>query len=157
MDASAKSALLAGAGALGIAGAALAVWSSRAGWFLPALIGLGVNAALGSCQFLTQSSEIFTALQWAYTGSHLFFVPFILGLAAQMDTRGRLVAAAGAVLTLGAAAGPVLGAVLYDAAGASFLAAVLLALTLSAAFLWALPTIRRRELEAGKQANPRAC
>ncbi len=149
MSASAKSALLAGAGALGIAGAALAAALSRGGWFLPALFGLGINALLGSLQFLALRPEIFIGLQWAYTGSHLFFVPFILGLAAQIDARGRLVAAAGAVLTLGAAAGPVLGAALYDAAGPSFLATVLFALTLSAAFLWAAPTFHRRQLERG--------
>jgi predicted MFS family arabinose efflux permease len=148
MSAPAKSALLAGAGALGIAGAALAAWCSRGGdWFLPALAGLGFNAALGSCQFMTQSPEIFTLLQWTYTGSHLFIVPFILGLAAQIDSQGRLVAAAGATLTLGAAAGPVLGALLYDAAGPSFLAAVLFSLIVSAALLWAFPALSRRKLE----------
>lgn len=156
MSASAKSALLAGAGVLGIAGAALAAGLSRSGWFLPALFGLGINALLGSYQFLTTRPEIFTGLQWAYTGSHLFFVPFILGLAAQIDARGRLVAAAGAVLTLGAAAGPVLGAALYDAAGPSFLAAVLFALTLSAAVLWAAPTFHRRKLERCERAGLQA-
>jgi hypothetical protein len=149
-----KALLLGGAGVSSILGAALAVWSSRRGrWLLPAVIGLTLNTVLGSMQFLVPGMAPFVIAQLTYSGSHLFIVPFMLGLAAHIDPRGRLVAATGAVLAFGAAVGPLVGAAIFETMGGFGLAAGMAAFTVAAVLLWT-PAVCVRLLGAPVALRP---
>ena len=54
----------------------------------------------------------YVAAELVYNTAYLFVAPFLLGTAAAIDTQGRVAAATGGVVLLGAGLGPGIGGVL---------------------------------------------
>ncbi len=106
------------AGLLSLVGATIAaVISTRYGRLIPLLIGLIINTVMPYMISQTNSATVFTICQITYHMALFFTVPYLFGMAAQLDPQGRLMAVAGGSLTLGGACGPGIGGILITWAG----------------------------------------
>ncbi len=125
------------AGLLALVGAAIsAVIGTRFGRLIPLIIGLSINTIMPYMISQTDSPMVFTICQVGYHMALFFTVPYLFGMAAQLDPQGRLMAVAGGSLTLGGACGPGIGGVLiawggYKALGGFILVSMTLASVLA--------------------------
>ncbi len=108
---------------LGLSGGALAAWiGNRFGNLQPIVVGIGFNALFASTLALGTIPILFAASYLGWNMAYYFLVPFMLGVLAQMDDRGRWAVAADAVWWLGAAPGAVVGGILVEKGGYTTLA-----------------------------------
>jgi predicted MFS family arabinose efflux permease len=108
---------------LGLSGGVLAAWlGSRFGNLRPIVFGIIFNAVFASTLALGTSSLLFGANYLGWNIAYYFLVPYMLGVLAQMDDRGRWAVAADAVWWLGAAPGAAVGGILVEKGGYTALA-----------------------------------
>jgi predicted MFS family arabinose efflux permease len=108
---------------LGLSGGVLAAWlGSRYGNLRPIVIGIIFNAVFASTLALGTSSILFGASYLGWNIAYYFLVPYMLGVLAEMDDRGRWAVAADAVWWLGAAPGAAVGGLLVETGGYTALA-----------------------------------
>lgn len=125
---------------LGLAGPLLAsVVGSRMGRSFPIIVGV---LAAGSTYFfmlyLPGSKVVYTTAVMFLTGTYYFAQSYLMAVAAELDRKGRIVAAAGGFISAGAAVGPALGGYLiqqYGYQGTSWAIALMAALTIVFALL----------------------
>lgn len=137
---------------LGLAGAAgAAALHVRWGRALPitAFCSAFALAALGLC--LSRHVVGYVSSLVGSVIVYYFSIPYLFGLAAALDRRGRWATAAGSAYLLGFAAGPVVGGAVITGVGYGGLAAVSLAIT---AAVWALALLVNRRLNAEAHARP---
>ncbi len=110
-------------GFLGLSGGILAAWmSNRFGNLRPIVIGIIFNAFFASMLALGTSPLFFGASYLGWNIAYYFLIPYMLGVLAQMDDRGRWAVAADAVWWLGAAPGAFVGGILVETGGYNTLA-----------------------------------
>jgi predicted MFS family arabinose efflux permease len=108
---------------LGLAGGVLAAWlGSRFGNLRPIVIGIIFNAVFAATLALGTSPILFGASYLGWNVAYYFLVPYMLGVLAEMDDRGRWAVAADAVWWLGAAPGAAVGGLLVETGGYTALA-----------------------------------
>ena len=108
---------------LGLSGGALAAWmGNRFGNLQPIVVGIGFNALFASTLVLGTIPILFGASYLGWNMAYYFLVPYMLGVLAEMDDRGRWVVAADAVWWLGAAPGAAVGGILVEKSGYTALA-----------------------------------
>jgi predicted MFS family arabinose efflux permease len=108
---------------LGLSGGALAAWmGNRYGNLRPIIIGIIFNAAFASTLALGTIPILFAASYLGWNIAYYFLVPYMLGVLAEMDDRGRWVVATDAVWWLGAAPGAAVGGILVETGGYTRLA-----------------------------------
>ncbi len=108
---------------IGLSGGLLAAWmGTRYGSLRPIVIGITFNAAFASTLALGTIPILFAASYLGWNIAYYFLVPYMLGVLAQMDDRGRWVVAADAVWWLGAAPGAAVGGILVETGGYTMLA-----------------------------------
>jgi predicted MFS family arabinose efflux permease len=115
--------ILAVTGFLGLSGGILAAWlGNRFGNLRPIVVGIIFNAVFASTLALSTIPLLFGAGYLGWNMAYYFLVPYMLGVLAQMDDRGRWAVAADAVWWLGAAPGAVVGGLLVETGGYTALA-----------------------------------
>lgn len=100
---------------VGLLGAGVAAWQgTRFGRRLP--ITAGIVAQAGSCWLLAHATApgVYVAATLGYGLSFFFVQPYLLGTAAVLDPRGRVVAAYAGAALVGAAIGPAIGGALVE-------------------------------------------
>jgi len=108
---------------LGLSGGVLAAWmGNRFGNLRPIVIGLGFNVVFASTLALGTIPILFAASYLGWNMAYYFLVPYMLGVLAQMDDRGRWAVSADAVWWLGAAPGAAVGGILVEKGGYTTLA-----------------------------------
>lgn len=120
------------AGLVALIGAAIAaVLGTRFGRLIPVLIGLLANTIMPFMISQTDSSAVFVFCQVAYHMALFFTVPYLFGMIAELDPKGRLLAVGGGALTMGGACGPVVAGVLITWGGYKALGGfILIAMTI---------------------------
>lgn len=95
------------AGLAAILGAGIAaIVGTRFGRLTPMLLGLVINTVIPFIISQTSNSLVFTVCQISYHLGLFFTVPYLFGMAAKLDPKGRLMAVGGGALVLGGATGP---------------------------------------------------
>jgi len=108
---------------LGLSGGALAAWiGNRFGNLKPVIVGIGFNAVFASTLALGTIPILFAVSYLGWNMAYYFLLPYMLGVLAQMDDRGRWAVSADAVWWLGAAPGAAVGGILVEKGGYSTLA-----------------------------------
>lgn len=108
---------------LGLSGGALAAWmGTRFGNLKPIVLGIGLGALFASALALGTLPALFAVSYLGWNMAYYFLLPFMLGVLAQMDDRGRWAVAADAVWWLGAAPGAAVGGLLVEKGGYNALA-----------------------------------
>ncbi len=108
---------------LGLSGGALAAWlGNRFGNLRPIVVGLSFNVVFASALALGTIPILFAVSYLGWNMAYYFLVPYMLGVLAQMDDRGRWAVAADAVWWLGAAPGAAVGGILVEKGGYTTLA-----------------------------------
>jgi predicted MFS family arabinose efflux permease len=108
---------------MGLSGGVLAAWmGSRFGNLWPIVVGIIFNAVFASALALGSNPILFGASYLGWNVAYYFLVPYMLGVLAQMDDRGRWAVAADAVWWLGAAPGAAVGGILVETGGYTALA-----------------------------------
>lgn len=100
----------------GIAGSLAVSWvGSRLGRTLPLLIGLSLGGV--ACYFIASGISVFLygLACLAYWVSYMFMYPYLVGIAAALDNRGRCSAAAAGTLMLSFSMGPLVASYLVSA------------------------------------------
>jgi predicted MFS family arabinose efflux permease len=128
---------------LGLSGGALAAWmGSRYGNLRPIVIGIIFNGVFASTLALGTIPILFALSYFGWNVAYYFLVPYMLGVLAQMDDKGRWAVSADAVWWLGAAPGAAVGGILVEKGGYTALAA-LAPIGSILCLLILVPTIRR--------------
>ncbi len=110
-------------GFIGLSGGLLAaVLSNRFGNLRPIVAGIIFNALFASTLALGTSAVLFGASYLGWNMAYYFLLPYMLGVLAEMDHKGRWAVAADAVWWLGAAPGAAVGSFMVQAGGYSALA-----------------------------------
>jgi predicted MFS family arabinose efflux permease len=108
---------------LGLSGGALAAWlGNRFGNLRPIVVGIVFNVVFASTLALGTIPILFAGSYFGWNMAYYFLVPYMLGVLAQMDDRGRWAVAADAVWWLGAAPGAAVGGLLVEKGGYTALA-----------------------------------
>jgi len=108
---------------LGLSGGALAAWmGNRFGNLRPIVVGLSFNVVFASTLALGTIPILFAVNYLGWNMAYYFLVPYMLGVLAEMDDRGRWAVAADAVWWLGAAPGAAVGGILVEKGGYNTLA-----------------------------------
>jgi predicted MFS family arabinose efflux permease len=108
---------------LGLSGGALAAWlGNRFGNLRPIVVGIVFNVVFASTLALGTIPILFAGSYFGWNMAYYFLVPYMLGVLAQMDDRGRWAVAADAVWWLGAAPGAAVGGILVEKGGYTALA-----------------------------------
>jgi len=108
---------------MGLSGGVFAAWlGDRFGSLRPIIIGIVLNAVFASALALGTNSFLFGASYLGWNIAYYFLVPYMLGVLAKMDDRGRWAVAADAVWWLGAAPGAAVGGILVETGGYTALA-----------------------------------
>jgi len=108
---------------LGLSGGALAAWmGNRFGNLRPIVVGISFNVVFASTLVLGTLPILFGASYLGWNIAYYFLVPYMLGVLAEMDDRGRWVVATDAVWWLGAAPGAAVGGILVEKGGYNALA-----------------------------------
>lgn len=107
----------------------------RWGWTVA--VGFGVTATgLATVAIVqTQSVAVYSGLVVVWSGLMLFTMSYVMGLAARLDTTGRLPAAVGGAMQMGIAAGPFVGGAIIERWGQQGLGWVMLAMVAASGFL----------------------
>jgi len=128
---------------LGLSGGALAAWlGNRFGNLRPIVVGIGFNVVFASTLALGTIPILFAVSYLGWNMAYYFLVPYMLGVLAQMDDRGRWAVSADAVWWLGAAPGAAVGGILVEKGGYTTLA-ILAPVTGIVCVLILVRTIRR--------------
>ena len=117
-------AALTGTAIAGLAGALLAAWlGGRFGNRGPIVIGIGGNvlAAVGLALVASAIPYVFLNVTWNL--AYYFVVPYLMGVMAELDDRGRWVVAVDAIWWLGTAAAAPVGGMIVERSGYELLAA----------------------------------
>lgn len=110
---------------LGLSGGLLAAWlGDRYGQLKPIVVGIIFNAVFACMLALATTPFLFGASYLGWNLAYYFLVPYMLGVLARMDDRGRWAVAADAVWWLGAAPGAAVGGILVETGGYPALAAL---------------------------------
>jgi len=110
---------------LGLSGGALAAWlGNRFGNLRPIVVGISFNIAFASTLALGTIPILFAISYLGWNMAYYFLLPYMLGVLAQMDDRGRWAVAADAVWWLGAAPGAAVGGILVEKGGYTALASL---------------------------------
>ena len=128
---------------LGISGPLIAsIVGSRFGLKLPLVIGIVASGAVYFVMLLLPSSVAAYTVSAMFIGATYFFtLSYLTALAAELDTKGRIVAASGGFLSAGVALGPLLGGYLVEHFGYSLTSwAVLVMVVLT--LIFALQSLR---------------
>ena len=105
-------------GFIGLLGAvAVAILNVRYGRLLPMISGLAVLTILSLGICLTSNAVVFSFGIVFWQAATFFTAPYIFGIAAELDPQGRVIAACGGCLLLGASLGPVIAGTLMDLGG----------------------------------------
>lgn len=118
---------------------AASIIGSRFGLKLPLAVGIFVSGLV--TYVVSQSSEsqlMYTAAVMFMPGSYFFTLSYLTALAAELDDKGRIVAASGSALMAGIAIGPVVGGQLVDLSGGYKLVGWAIMLCLVFTFLFVL-------------------
>jgi len=108
---------------LGLSGGALAAWmGNRFGNLRPIVVGIVFNVVFASALALGTIPILFAMSYFGWNMAYYFLVPYMLGVLAQMDDRGRWAVAADAVWWLGAAPGAAVGGIMVEKGGYTALA-----------------------------------
>ena len=117
--------ILAIAATLGLSGGALAAWmGNRFGNLKPVVVGVAFNSIFASTLALGTIPFLFAVSYLGWNMAYYFLVPFMLGILAQMDHKGRWAVAADAVWWLGAAPGAAVAGFLVEKGGYGALASL---------------------------------
>ncbi len=128
---------------IGLSGGVLAAWmGNRYGNLRPIIIGIILNVAFASALALSTIPILFAASYLGWNIAYYFLVPYMLGVLAEMDDKGRWVVATDAVWWLGAAPGAAVGGILVETGGYTTLA-VLAPITGFICLLILVQTLRR--------------
>jgi len=142
------------AATLGLSGGALAAWmGNRFGNLKPVVVGISFNAVFASTLALGTIPILFGASYLGWNMAYYLLVPFMLGVLAQMDDRGRWAVAADAVWWLGAAPGAAVGGILVEKGGYTALA-FLAPITGAICVFILVRTIRRFNATRGLEIQP---
>ncbi|MDJ0813943.1 MAG: MFS transporter [Woeseiaceae bacterium] len=125
------------AGFVGLSGGIVAAWlADRFGNLRPALIGIALNVVVAASLALWTHSLAFAVLYVCWNATFYFVVPYILGIMAEMDRKGRWAVATDAVWWMGAAPGPAIGGYVVAGAGYPGLAGLVVALGIIAMIIF---------------------
>jgi predicted MFS family arabinose efflux permease len=124
LDEQAVGVALTGTALAGLAGALLAAWlGGRFGIRWPIMIGISGNVLAAVGLALVASALPYVLLNVTWNLAYYFVVPYLMGVMAELDDRGRWVVAVDAIWWLGtASAGPV-GGMIVERSGYGLLAA----------------------------------
>ncbi len=124
LDEQAVGVALTGTALAGLAGALLAAWlGGRFGIRWPIMIGISGNVLAAVGLALVASALPYVLLHVTWNLAYYFVVPYLMGVMAELDDRGRWVVAVDAIWWLGtASAGPV-GGMIVERSGYGLLAA----------------------------------
>ncbi len=118
MDDQAIGTVLGMTGVIGLLGAvAVAILNVRFGRLIPMTSGLVVVTILSLTICLTSDAMVFSIGIVFWQAASFFAVPYIFGIAAELDPQGRVIAACGGCLLLGASLGPAIAGTLIDLGG----------------------------------------
>jgi len=107
----------------GLTGAVLAAWlGGRFGSRWPIVIGIGGNVLAAAGLALVVSAIPYVMLNLVWNLAFYFVVPYLMGVMAELDDRGRWVVAVDAIWWLGDAAAPVVGGMIVARSGYELLA-----------------------------------
>ncbi len=116
----------------------VAWWSMRSGHLIP--LGTGTSLMIGSISLLLFDEP------WAYLAANIGFgiffsltLPYLFGLASELDGSGETAARAGFVSSLGLATGPAIAAVILESTGLPGVIHLALAILMASAFLILYP------------------
>ena len=94
----------------GLLGAVLAGWiGSRFGNVKPLLVAIVLNIVFASALALAESPAVFAVVEFLWTFSYYFLLPYVMGVLSEMDEKGRWAVAVDAVWWLGTAPGAAVG------------------------------------------------
>ena len=96
---------------------AAAILSTRIGRLIPMLSGIFTCMALGVTITLTNDAIVYTICQTFYQAAMFFTVPYLFGLAAKLDSHGRVMALAAGGMIFGSALGPGMAGILIELGG----------------------------------------
>ena len=142
--------LLSAQAVIGIAGPIIAAFlGSRRGLTMPIVFGILAAGAPYYLMLTVPGSKLaYTIAALFLAGTYFFTQAYLIALAAELDRKGRIVAAAGGFVSGGSAIGPALGGYLiehFGYTGTSWASLVMIALTV----LLALVAIGGRKREHG--------
>lgn len=139
-------------GALGLLGAAsAAAISTRYGRMKPMIIGLCLNTVLSFWISQTSDPAIFAVAEVVYHAALFFTVPYLFGMAAELDRHGRLVAVAGGSILLGGSLGPAIGGALISWQGYPAIGGfIIVAMAVVTIVAWRL----QRRLDSEPESRP---
>jgi DHA1 family inner membrane transport protein len=107
----------------GLAGAVFAAWlGDRFGTRWPIVIGIGGNVLAAAWLALVVDAAPYVVMNLVWNLAYYFVVPYLLGVMAELDDRGRWVVAVDAVWWLGDAAAPAVGGTMVARSGYELLA-----------------------------------
>jgi len=105
----------------------------------PMMIGLFLNAVLSFWVSQTNDPVVFTVVEIVYHAFLFFTVPYLFGMAAELDRHGRLVPIVGGSILMGGAIGPAIGGTLIAWQGYPSIGGfILLAMTVVMVLAWRL-------------------
>jgi predicted MFS family arabinose efflux permease len=117
-------AALTGTALAGLVGALFAAWlGGRFGVRWPIVIGIGGNVLAAVGLALVASAIPFFFLNVTWNLAYYFVVPYLMGVMAELDDRGRWVVAVDAIWWLGTAAAAPVGGMIIERSGYELLAA----------------------------------
>ena len=102
----------------GLLGAVLAGWmGSRFGNIRPLIAAIILNIVFASALALAESPVVYAILEFLWTFSYYFLIPYVMGVLSEMDEQGRWAVAVDAVWWLGTAPGAAVGTMAVSAGG----------------------------------------
>ena len=108
----------------GLAGAVFAAWLGRRfGNRWPIVFGIGGNVLAAAGLALVASAIPYVVMNLVWNLAYYFVVPYLMGVMAEMDDRGRWVVAIDSIWWLGDAAAPAVGGMIVARSGYELLAA----------------------------------
>jgi MFS family permease len=107
----------------GLAGALFAAWlGQRFGIRWPIVFGIGGNVLAAAGLALVASAIPYVVMNLVWNLAYYFVVPYLMGVMAEMDDRGRWVVAIDSIWWLGGAAAPAIGGMIVARSGYELLA-----------------------------------
>lgn len=101
---------------VGISGPLIATFiGSRFGLRIPLIVGiLASGAVYFAMLFMPDSRQVYTTSAMFIGGTYFFALAYLTALAAELDSKGRIVAASGGFLSAGIGLGPLVGGYLVE-------------------------------------------
>jgi predicted MFS family arabinose efflux permease len=118
LDEDARGTVLSVTGIIGLLGGVFAAWlGRRAGRLWPIIIGLGLNVAAAVALALCESGRLYVFLNLLWNVAYNFVVPYLMGVLAALDDRGRWAVAGDSLWNGGTAPGPWIAGLMVEAGG----------------------------------------